>query len=99
MKPARWKLGVWLLIHLIGFAALGLSWAALNDIFHDYVSPQALADAGIQATLPEWTHASSEWNAVLITWAFLLIWMTLNTLIIGWLFLRRPSKEQGETPS
>ncbi|BAJ64987.1 hypothetical protein [Anaerolinea thermophila] len=90
MKRPRWIVGAWLLVNLIGLAALGLGWMALNDIFHDYVSPQVLAEVGIEASPPEWTQTSGEWSMVLITWAFLLALMALNVLIAGWFFLRRP---------
>lgn len=93
MKPSRWLWGIWLGMNGIGLAALGMGWAALSDIFHDYVSRQALANAGVEASLPEWTQTAAEWSWVLLVWAFCLALTALNVLITGWFFLRRPAQE------
>lgn len=98
MKQVRRVLGVWLLLNLMGLAVLALGWMALHDIFHDYVSPRVLAEAGVQASLPEWTQTSGEWSMVLVVWALLLALLALNVLMTGWLFLRRPFEERQDLP-
>jgi hypothetical protein len=51
---------------------LGL-FVSFHDIFHDYVSSNAIANQGLSLTLPNWTLCSMEWQIVSFSfWAMFL---------------------------
>ncbi len=63
-QPALSRVTV--VLGILSFCCLVLYFLALHDIFHDYASPQVLADHGVTTAqpLPGWTTCPGEWKIV-----------------------------------
>ena len=73
-----------------------LDFAALHDIKQDYVSKGILdyLNMTLLSDLPGWTATTGEWQVVTASFWLRLLFLILNTFVLGYHLSRRPSDRE-----
>jgi len=77
-----------LILSIFVFILTLLDFAALHDIYKDYVS-QSILDylkIGTTQNLPEWTNTKGEWQVVTFSLIIRFLFLILNTILIIYLY-------------